>query len=120
MVDNQRFDAQFHDALKSSGYLDYWQEERREFYWRYNFDAMTQFASMIDLAADVTGYCEMTLRDEAAGTFRHWEQSLQTSKENLRKFPLKSFAAMVTLYDNLVEGVKLRVSAAQHWLALRK
>lgn len=120
LVDNQRFDAQFHDALKSSGYLDYWQEERREFCWRYNFDAMKQFAPAAGVGSDVTGYCEMTLKDEAAGAFRHWEQSLQASRVNLRKFPLKSFAAMVTLYENLVEGVKLRTSVAQQWLASQK
>lgn len=120
LVDNQNFDAQFHDALKLSGYLDYWQEERREFYWRYNFDAMKQFTSMFECAGDVTGYCEMTLKDEAAGTFRHWGQSLEASRANLRMFPLKSFAAMVTLYESLVEGAKLRVSVAQQWLASRK
>ena len=78
---------------------------------------MKQFASVARVAADITSYCEMTLRDEAAGAFRHWEQSLRVSRENLHKFPLKSFEAMVTLYENLVEGVKLRTSVAQQWLA---
>lgn len=119
LVDNQSSDIQFHDALKASGYLSYWQEERKEFYWRYNFDAMEVFASMIGSSVDVTGYCEMTLRDEVAGAFLHWVQSLKTSRENYRRFPLKSFAAMVTLYENLVEGLNLRISVAQQWLVSR-
>lgn len=120
LVDNQSIDAKFHDALKSSGYLDYWQVERREFHWRYDLDAMKQFVAVFDCAAAVADYCETTLRDDAVGTFWHWKQTLQASRENYRRFPLKSFASMVTLYENLVEGAEMRVSVAQQWLASQK
>lgn len=118
LLENQSFDSQLHDALKKSGYLDFWQEERRDFYWRYDLEDMNRFVSALNLHDDVTGYCRVTLQDFESGAFQHWENNLASWKKNAQTAPLKSFTAMVTLYENLVEGSRLRFSVANQWLAL--
>lgn len=120
LIANRRLDEQFFVALKTSGYLDYWRGERQEFYWRYDFEAMKRFADDLNVHADVTGYCRVTLQHHAAGAFEHWEKSLPAARANARAVPLQSFEAMVTLYENLVEGARLRVSVAERWLAVQK
>ncbi|MBB2485331.1 hypothetical protein H5407_08830 [Mitsuaria sp. WAJ17] len=119
LIANRRLDDQLWAALKTSGYLDYWRGERQEFCWRYDFEAMLRFADELNAHADVTSYCHVTLRDHAAGAFEHWEKSLSAARVNARAVPLRSFEAMVTLYENLVEGARLRVTVAEQWLALQ-
>lgn len=116
---NQAADSQFYDGLKQSGYLDYWREERQEFLWRYDFEAMNQFASENHVHEDVSGYCRITLKDYKNGAFRHWDQSLIAFREIAKANPLQSHKAMVALYENLVEGSRLRVAVASRWLALQ-
>lgn len=119
LIENRSFDSHVYSALRKSGYLDYWRVERQEFYWRYDFESMKQLASELNVQADVTGYCRITLQDFSAGAFQHWEDSLVASRINAHAVPLRSFEAMVTLYENLVEGARLRVSTAKQWLALQ-
>lgn len=115
---NQAFDDQVHAALKSSGYLDFWQRERQEFNWRYDLDAMKELASKEpNLLPDLKNYCLNSLRDIGNGDFDHWDQSLQSWRQKAQNAPLKSFVAMAQLYANLVEGVQLRRLVAESWLA---
>ncbi|WGQ34074.1 YiiX/YebB-like N1pC/P60 family cysteine hydrolase [Alcaligenes faecalis] len=118
LVLNQAFDDQVHAALKSSGYLDFWQLERREFNWRYDLDAMKELASKEpNLLPDLKNYCLDSLRDIDNGDFDHWGQNLHAWRQKAQSAPLKSFVAMAQLYENLVEGVQLRRLVAESWLA---
>ena len=118
LVTNQEFDDQVHAALKSSGYLDFWQRERQEFNWRYDLDAMKELASKDpNLLPDLENYCLDSLRDIDNGDFDHWGRSLHAWQQKAQNSPLKSFLAMAQLHENLVEGVQLRRLVAESWLA---
>lgn len=117
LAKNPKVDNPFLEALGSSGYLDYWREQLERFPWRYDRDVMEAFSEANNIEADIRSYCEETLTDEAAGTFKHWEVNLVASKAQANQFPLKSFAAMVTLYENLVGSHQARVNVAREWLA---
>lgn len=118
LVPNQGFDDQVLAALKSSGYLDFWQRERQEFSWRYDLEAMKELASNDpSLLPDFTNYCLDSLRGIANGDFDHWDKSLHEWRQIAQSSRLKSFLAMAQLYEKLVEGVQLRRSVAESWLA---
>jgi len=118
LVSNQSFDDHVHAALKSSGYLDFWQHERQEFGWRYDLEAMKEFASNDPgVLPDLTNYCMSSLRNIANGDFDHWVRSLHEWRQRAQNYQLKSFLAMAQLYENLVEGVQMRRSVAESWLA---
>lgn len=118
LVSNQGFDDQVHAALKSSGYLDFWQLERLEFNWRYDLEAMKELASNDpSVLPELTNYCLISLRDIENGDFDHWDQSLLAWKQSAESYGLKSLWAMAQLHENLVEGVQLRRAVAQSWLA---
>lgn len=119
LAENPEVDDPFLEALVSSGYLDYWREQLERFPWRYDRDEMEAFSEANKIEADIRGYCEETLEQDAAGTFNHWEANLVASKAQARQFPLKSFAAMVMLYENLVGSQQARVNVARVWLASR-
>jgi hypothetical protein len=118
LVTNRGFDGQVHAALSSSGYLDFWQLERQEFSWRYDLEDMREIASSNpSILSDLTNYCLISLRDIDNGDFDHWSQSLHVWRLKAKSEGLKSFLAMVQLHENLVEGVQLRRSVAESWLA---
>lgn len=107
------------EALKSSGYLDTWREQPDRFPWRYELSAMKAFSEEHGVDAEIRDYCETTLSDNAAGTFKHWQDNLVAAEENARQLPLKSFAAILVLYENLVGTHDLRVNVAREWLVSR-
>lgn len=119
LFENPTFDSQLYDALKSSGYLDFWQEEYKEFYWRYDFEDMNRLASDLNLQDHITDYCRRTYLDFQSGTFQHWEDNLIYWKKYVDRAPLMSFKAMATLYENLVESSRKRYSVANQWLMMR-
>lgn len=117
LAENPEFDETFLDALDSSGYLDYWRDQHERFPWRYNLGLMEAFSEENKIEADIRDYCETTLAQDAAGTFKHWEANLVAATAQARQFPLESFAAMVTLYENLVGSHQARMNVAREWLA---
>lgn len=119
LAQNWEADETVLDALDSSGYLDYWCEQFERFPWRYKLYVMEAYSKDDSLEAKISDYCEMTLAQDAAGTFKHWEDNLVLATEQAKQFPLKSFAAMVILSKNLVESHQVRVSVAREWLASR-
>lgn len=119
LVSNQDLDNQVHEALKASGYLDFWQLERQEFRWRYDLDAMHEFASQNPSAQPyLIDFCKLSLRQIANGDFDHWNESLDAWRQHAENLRLKSYLAMAQLHENLVEGVHLRRSVAESWLEL--
>lgn len=116
LVENPGVDDTVLDALSSSGYLSYWRTELLRFPWRYRLDVMEAFSGRQIPEADLRDYCETTLEHDAAGAFRHWEDNFVLAEAHARDFPLRSFAAMVTLYKSLVESHQARVSVARRWL----
>jgi hypothetical protein len=117
LTKNPEADETVFEALKSSGYLDHWREQLQRFPWRYDLDAMKAFSAQHGIEAEIRGYCETTLSDDAAGTFKHWQDNLVTARVQAKQFPLRSFAAMATLYENLVGTHEVRVEVAREWLA---
>lgn len=117
LVHHPEVDDTIFEALDSSGFLDYWREQLELFPWRYNLDVMEDFSETNQCGADISTYCEETLADDAAGTFKHWKDNQLTSKAQARQFPLRSFVAMAKLYENLVGSDQTRVNVAREWLA---
>lgn len=113
---NRWFDQRFTVALKTSGYLDYWRTEHERFPWRYDFAAMQEFVEDTALELAMDNYCLETLKDDEAGVFAHWIQSLQALKSMPRQFPSKTYGAMLELYENLVLSHQTRVAVALQWL----
>lgn len=119
LIKNPGADETVFEALKSSGYLDHWGEQLERFPWRYDLDAMKAFSEKNGIEADIRDYCETTLSHDAAGTFKHWQTNLVAARAQAKQFPLKSFAAMAILYENLVGSHEARVEVAREWLASR-
>lgn len=116
LAERPEVDDTFLEALVSSGYLVYWREELERFPWRYDRNVMNAFSEANRIAADIRDYCEMTLKDNAVGAFKHWELGLASFTMLARKFPLRSFSAMAMLYENLVASHRARVDVAREWL----
>ena len=119
LTKNPSADKTVFEALKSSGYLDFWREQPERYPWRYDLDAMKMYSEEKGIEAEMRNYCETTLSNDAAGTFKHWRANLVGAKANAKKLPLKSFAAITVLYENLVGTHETRVEVAQGWLASR-
>ncbi|WP_052698593.1 YiiX/YebB-like N1pC/P60 family cysteine hydrolase [Ralstonia mannitolilytica] len=119
LIENPEMDDAVLEALRSSGYLDYWRTELARFPWRYDMDALTVLLEKSQVGAEIREYCEETLAHDAAGSFKHWEINLATARAQADQFQLKSFAAMARLYENLVENHQVRVRVAREWLASR-
>jgi hypothetical protein len=119
LIRNPGADEAIFDALKSSGYLDHWQEQLERFPWRYDLATMKAFSQKNGIEADIRDYCETTISHDAAGTFKHWQTNLVAARAQAKQLPLKSFAAMAILYENLVGSHEARVEVAREWLASR-
>lgn len=117
LVDNQAYDAVIEEALRASGYLRFWREELEAFPWRYDIDTMLEFERQHGLTSELEDYCRRTLEDDADGTFEHWSAALAASRENVKKFGLSTFQALVTLYENLVASHEQRVTTAREWVS---
>ena len=120
-IHKPEFDAPIADALEASGYLDYWQMEVSKFAWRYDFDEMVRFQKMQqevggdEILDALREYCEQTIADDAAGTFRHWQSTLDQSIALLRRYRRKTLVLLHQLYCTLVNQHEKRVLAARAW-----
>ncbi|WP_197342215.1 YiiX/YebB-like N1pC/P60 family cysteine hydrolase [Ralstonia solanacearum] len=119
LIDNPGTDEFVLEALRSSGYLDYWRTELVRFPWRHDLNLLTVFVEKNQAEVEIHEYCEEILAHDAAGSFKHWEINLATARARADQFPLKSFAAMARLYENVVGSHQVRIHVAQEWLASR-
>jgi hypothetical protein len=115
-VKDAGLDERISDALKASGYLDYWKTEACEFAWRYDITKMVAVQNHFQVVDQLRSYCETTLRDDADGVFIHWLDSLQVTGQLAVQHERKSLTLLNELDMNLFELHTKRVLTARTWL----
>lgn len=101
-----------HEALKKSGYLELWKEERDAYAWRYDpalIDALD--AAMTE---DIRAYCRATATMEDGGY--RFAQNRAGYDYLAGTHNLKTFRAMAELYATLEELHRRRFAVARGWL----
>ena len=105
-------DVFFHEALKTSGYLDLWKEERDANAWRYDRALIEALSPTV--TEDLRSYCRATATMEDGGyrfTLNRAGYEYLAQAHNL-----KTFRAMTELYAILEELHRRRLAVARGWL----
>jgi len=121
IIERPELDQEIAAALKDSGYLDYWETERKEFPWRYDLTELVKFESSEQgLAESIRMYSERTIEDDKNGVFKHWVTNLQTIATLAQTHKRRSLDLLVELHKNLVDQHLARVAVARTWLQSHK
>jgi hypothetical protein len=111
-IEHPEHDSSLAQALKTSGYLDHWQEEITNYSWRYNPQEIVQFYHSLSEPEELLDYCQQTLSDEKMGSFKHWKTSLDELNELNRRYPRETLNALISLYIKLNFYHELRLKSA--------
>ncbi|MCF5201032.1 YiiX/YebB-like N1pC/P60 family cysteine hydrolase [Pseudomonas syringae] len=105
-------------ALKSAGYLNFWQLEVSRFPWRYDLTIMVQLyhSSSDERKRGILDYCRSTLAHEADGDFNHWNKTMKIYQDLEIETHLQTFALLKNLYMTLSFGHGQRISHARTML----
>ncbi len=115
VIENPKFDNAVSQALKDSGYLDYWKVEEERFPWRYDIKKMIQYH--FELNDDqLIIYSQSVLEDEANGTFNHWKIGLISFTHAFKQKPSETTKLLVFLYENLNLQIIKRITTATKFI----
>ena len=120
LIANADWDAQVAVIFQESGYLDFWKVEPEKRPWRYRIELMSQMHSLIqkNLPGEecLEEYCKQTVKDDAAGDFKHWMDEMDKYMTYHNQFSLKTFGLLRATYWNLIQCHAMRISTAQTYL----